>query len=671
MAQSIKISHILASFVLFYGINSMAYAEQEDLLNLSVEDLLNVKVTSVSKKAQALNDSPAAVFVITQEDIKRIGATSIPEALRLAPGVDVARVDGNKWAVSIRGFNSRFANKLLVLIDGRSIYTRTFSGVYWENQDVVLEDVDRIEVIRGPGATLWGANAVNGVINIITKNSRETQGGLLVAGGGNQEKGFGAFRYGGQLSQDTTGRAYIKGFKRGENTLKAGGDAGDDWDRVQAGFRVDSQLTLRDDLTVQGDIYHSNINQYTNKFVLTPPYQKNFDETINTYGGNLLARHQHIYSSVSDYTVQVYFDYYQRDEDLYQEDRYVLDLDFQHHFALNDWNDVIWGGGYRYSYDDLDHNPNNNLIAVNPGHRNDQLVNLFVQDEITVIEESLWLILGSKFEHNDYSGFEVQPTARFLWIPHPNHRVWGAVSRAVRTPSRADTDAAILVNMIPPNPPVIPAIAVFVEGQKNFKAEDVVTYELGYRTSFNDQLSVDITFFYNHYDNLRAAVPQTAVFDPAFGGIRSTNVLSNPGSLQTYGFEIATVWQMLDYWRWDANYSLLKTDFNDALTKSNTPESPQQRVSLRSIISPTKDVDLDFVFRYVDKSIAIGSFDTETIKAYISLDVRMAWRPVNGLELSLVGQNLLAQRHQEYREESFTQPTEIDRSFYGKLSWHF
>ncbi len=455
-----------------------------------------------------------------------------------------------------------------------------------------------------------------------------------------------------------------------ENTLKSGGGAGDDWDKVQGGFRLDSQLTLRDNLTVQGDVYHSNINQYTNKFLLTPPYQKNFDETIDAYGGNLLARHQHVFSSRSDYTLQALFDYYRRDEDLYQEDRYVFDLDFQQHFALNDWNDVVLGGGYRYSYNNFKINPNNNLVAMNPASRNDQLVNLFLQDEITLIEETLWLTLGSKFEHNDYSGFEVQPTARFMWIPHPNHRIWGAVSRAVRTPSRADTDATILVRVIPPNSSP-QAIAVYAQGNKNFKAEDVITYELGYRTTFTDQLSFDFTAFYNHYDNLRAAVPQTPVFDPSFGGIKSMNMLRNPGSLQTYGFEVTTVWQMLSYWRWDANYSLLKTDFNDALAQSNTAVSPQQRVSLRSIVSPTKNIDLDLILRYVDKSIAIGSFDTETIKGYISMDVRMAWRPVSGIELSMVGQNLLAQHHQEYREESFTQPTEIDRSFYGKISWRF
>lgn len=251
------LQQLLVYLFFYFTINSITYADQNELIDLSVEDLLNVKVFSTAKKAKSLNNSPAAIFVITQKDIKRIGATSVPEALRLAPGIDVARIDANKWAISARGFNGRFANKLLVLIDGRNAYTRAFSGVYWENQDVMLEDVERIEVIRGPGASLWGANAVNGVINIITKHSADTQGGLLVAGGGTEEQAFGAFRYGGKLNANTTARAYLKGFMRDENKHEKGGDARDDWDKVQGGFRIDSQLTKQDNLTIQGDAYRS------------------------------------------------------------------------------------------------------------------------------------------------------------------------------------------------------------------------------------------------------------------------------------------------------------------------------------------------------------------------------------------------------------------------------
>jgi len=309
--------------VVSYSHAHHASADSEELMNLSVEDLLNVEVISTAKKAKSLNDSPAAIFVITGEDIKRIGATSIPEALRLAPGLDVARIDSNKWAVTARGFNGRFANKLLVLIDGRSVYTRAFAGVYWENQDVMLEDVERIEVIRGPGATLWGANAVNGVINIITKHSSDTQGGLFAASGGNEEQGSGAFRYGGKLGEDTAARVYVMGFNRDENSNISGGNAGDDWSKVQGGFRLDSQLTPSDSLTIQGDIYQSSINQFTTEFQVSPPYRIDLDETIDSYGGNIIVRNQHTFSLTSDYSLQVYYDFYERDEAFLKESRQV------------------------------------------------------------------------------------------------------------------------------------------------------------------------------------------------------------------------------------------------------------------------------------------------------------------------------------------------------------
>jgi iron complex outermembrane receptor protein len=466
MSQPIKQFLIFSAVYLCHL--SSAYSDQGELMGLSVEDLLNVEVISVAKKAKSLNDSPAAIFVISQDDIRRIGATSIPEALRLAPGLDVARIDSNKWAVSARGFNGRFANKLLVLIDGRSVYTRAFAGVYWENQDVMLEDVERIEVIRGPGATLWGANAVYGVINIITKHSADTQGGLLVAGVGTEEQGFGAFRYGGKLSSDTTARAYIKGFNRDENTHKLGGDAGDDWNKVQGGFRMDSQLTTNDTLTLQGDVYHSSINQYTTFAQVTAPYRNSFNEKIDAFGGNLLMRQHHTFSSTSDYSLQVFYDFYERDEVAVLESRHTLDVDFQHRFALLNWNDVVWGIAYRYSHDDV---YSKEFLVTNTPSRNDQLVSAFVQDEITLVDNYLWLTVGSKFEHNDYSGFEVQPTARLMWAPHQQHRLWAAVSRAVRTPSRVEQDTAFLQSVIPAQPPFIPAVAVSLEGNKQYDSK--------------------------------------------------------------------------------------------------------------------------------------------------------------------------------------------------------
>jgi iron complex outermembrane receptor protein len=649
----------------------MVLANQEELLGLSVEDLLNVQVISVAKKAKSLNDSPAAIFVITQDDIKRIGATSVPEALRLAPGLDIARIDANKWAISARGFNGRFANKLLVLIDGRSIYTRAFAGVYWENQDVMLEDVERIEVIRGPGATLWGANAVNGVINIITKHSADTQGGLLAAGGGTEEQGFGALRYGGKLNADTTARAYIKGFKRDENTHKSGGEAGDDWDKVQGGFRLDSQFTVRDTLTVQGDAYRSMINQSSTLPQLSAPYQNSFNETVDTFGGNVLARLHHTFSSTSDYSFQVFYDFYERNEAFVKENRHVIDIDFQHRFALLDWNDVVWGGGYRYNHDDFQSGANTEL---NPSSRNDHLFSAFLQDEITLLDDTLWLTLGSKFEHNDYSGFEVQPTARLMWAPHHQHRLWGAVSRAVRTPSRLEHDITSLQKTVPTGAPspFPSAVAAIFKANSQFGSEEVVSYEIGYRTTAINNLSIDFTAFYNDFRSIRsgedgALIPPSNLTDPAIIPVNIKNSLS----AHIYGFEVATVWQMLDWWRWDANYSLLKADYSRQDADDQLGFSPQQRVSLRSALSPWENIELDILFRYVDTNKAISPFGTAIIKDYVSMDIRLAWQPIKDIELSLVGQNLLAKKHLEYRQEFITTDTEIDRGMYGKLTWHF
>lgn len=651
--------------------------EQNEALDLSVEDLLNVEVTSVAKKAQSLNDAPAAAFVISNEDIKRSGSTNIPDALRLAPGLDVARIDGNKWAVSARGFNGRRANKLLVLIDGRSAYTRSFSGVYWENQDVMMEDIDRIEVIRGPGATLWGANAVNGVINIITKNSSETQGGLVNAGGGNKEQGFGSFRYGAKLGEATTARAYVKGSNRGQNTLQSGGKAGDDWSKVQGGFRLDSHLSIQDALTVQGDIYQSSINQLSSFSQLTPPFEFTENDKTSASGGNVLGRLQHTFSPTSDYSLQFYYDTYIRKDVAYNESRDTLDLDFQHRFALLDRNEIIWGLGYRFGHDKLLGKMIQNGTTpynLNPVSVNDQVVSGFIQDELTLIENTLWLTVGSKFEHNDYSGFEGQPSARIMWAPHNQHRLWAGVSRAVRTPSRAEQSLAALTRVIPPQalpfPPFgTPPVAIISQGGTDFMSEEVISYEVGYRTTFSKSVSLDVTGFYNDYRDLRYSLQGTPSFNGAYVTQPSTFV--NALSGKTYGIEIATVWQMFDWWRWDVNYSWLHTQLNYPGAGPQTGISPQQRVSLRGALSPWRAIDLDFWFRYVDTNFSTGVLGDTAIKGYVALDLRTAWRPYHGIELSLVGQNLTAQKHLEYINENQTLPTLIDRGVYGKISWSF
>ena len=648
--------------------NNPASAKQEAVYDLSIEELMNLQVTSVSKKAQALSDAPSAIFVINQDDIRRSGVTNVPDALRMVPGLDVARIDSNKWAVTSRGFNGRFANKLLVLIDGRSIYTQAFSGVYWENQDVMLEDIDRIEVIRGPGATHWGANAVNGVINIITKHSEDTQGGLFTAGGGSQEMGFGSMRYGMKLGDHTTGRIYAKGFKRNEFNHLTGESAHDDWDKVQGGFRVDSSLSTRDTIAVSGDIYHSNINQnLTLPSLNSPTFFQNYSDTANAFGGNINSLIEHTFSPTSGYKIRLFYDTYVRNELFLNETRRTFDIDFQHNFSLNTWNELSWGLGYRYLEGQYRF-PKSEVFSLRTSGRKDNYFNAFVQNESTLIDSKLWLTLGSKFEHNDYTGFEFQPTAKIMWIPHKRHRFWGAISRAVRTPSLFESEFNVVSQFLPPNSQQNPnpfPVSALATGTHAFRAEELLAYELGYRFTFAKELSVDSTLFYNDYSSLRSFS-----IGPSSSNRIIPFIVDNSSKGETYGFETAVIWQMLDWCRWDLNYSYLHTKLHNNPFYQEAV-SPQQKSSIRLELNPWQNINLDFWLRYVDKRTAFTLTGPAPVDGYVTMDVRAAWKPVSSIELSITGQNLLDNSHLETLQEFYTQPTEIPRSVYGKIVWDF
>ncbi len=486
--------------------NSYAWAQQRDaddsleyLKSLSIEELLQTEVTSVSKKSEQLFDTAAAVFVITEEDIKRAGVRTIPDALRMVPGLQVAHINGSTFAITARGFNEWFSNKLLVLVDGRSVYTPLFSGVYWDVQDTVLEDIDRIEVIRGPGATMWGANAVNGVINIITKHSKETQGGMIVAGAGTIEKPLLTARYGGKAGHDGTYRVYAKGVKRDSFDQPDGIDGSDEWENVRAGFRMDLPLSPRDNLTVQGESYAGE-NEFDLRLsgFLTPPFTRQSHEEQDYKGGHLITTWQRQISSLSDIEVKCYYDYSFRDQIVIEERRDTINLDFKHHLKLPPNHEVVWGLGYRWTEDDTDRSTN---LWMDPDSRSDQVWSAFVQDDIMLYPDKVWLTLGSKFEHNDYSGFELQPNARLRWKPTPKHTVWGSVSRAVRTPSRSDHD--IRVNLASIDIPFAGLTVLRITGDEDFDSEELTAYEAGARWQTNENLSFDLAVFYNVYDNLR------------------------------------------------------------------------------------------------------------------------------------------------------------------------
>ncbi|MBK8816924.1 MAG: TonB-dependent receptor [Methylococcaceae bacterium] len=665
----------MKSFQLFllFSLCSMSWAQTEsaevnnkDVTELDMAELLKVKVTSVSKKTQALSDAPSAIFVISNEDIKRTGVTSVPEALRMAPGIDVARINANRWAITARGFNGGFANKLLVLIDGRSVYTPSFSGVYWDAQDVMLEDVDRIEVIRGPGATLWGANAVNGVINIITKTSESTQGGLLTAGGGNLERGFGALRYGKKLTEDTYGRVYAKGFTRSDFNALDGGHTEDNWSRQQGGFRVDSRLSDQDELTFQGDLYQNQLNQ---SFLLpdfAPPFLNRADDNASVAGWNLTSRYKHILSSTSEYSLQFYYDHTERKEFTIGQALDILDIDFQNNFQITPHQNFIWGLGYRANFDSFNSTP---FFQFDPSKRNVQLFSSFLQNEIMLIDDKLWLTIGSKFEHNDYTGFEGQPSAKLMWAPSSKQRVWASVSRAVRTPSRGENDIRLLEGIFTLPPPNNLTLPFTLNGNRQYNAEELLSFELGYRFTLANRASLDMTAFYSDYNNLRTSSPgtlQTAGNLPFF--------FTNEGRGKSYGFETSMVWQMTDWWRWDGTYSFFNAEFSqDALTQVINSISPKHKVSLRALLTPIDKVNLDFWFRYNSKAGAASArtLDVVPINEYVTLDARIGCQIHPAVELSVTGQNLLDSRHLEFIEETYILPTEIPRGVYGKIKFEF
>ncbi len=645
-------------------------AAETDILELDLSSLMQIKITSAGRKTQNLSDVPAAVYVIRQEDLHSSGVTSIPEALRMVPGLQVARISSNKWAISSRGFNGTFSNKLLVQIDGRSVYSPSYSGVYWDVQNVMLEDVDRIEIIRGPGATLWGANAVNGIINIITKQSSDTQGVLLSLGAGDHEQGIASLRYGTQLGENSYGRLYISHHAQDAYQFTADGtDSKDDWDMTYGGFRLDGDVGLNDSWTLQADVYRGENNQRVDSIWdphSTIPIQ--VQDSFHPKGANLLARWTHGTSEINSWSLQTYYDYFYRGDIFLQQKYQTYDVDFQHRFQFTNWNDIIWGLGYRLVKDDF----NNTFQATfEPENRTNTLLSAFVQDEICLLSKRLWFTLGSKLEKNDYTNIEVQPSARLLWKPKENQRLWVAVSRAVRTPSRVEDSGKITVSMFelpsPPYPPgtIMPFTLI---GNQEMDAEELLAYEAGYRYEVGSNLSIDITLFYNIYDELQT--------------YQLTNSLQFVNGMEgkTYGGEISAEWKPVPWLKTELSYSYieLQMDVDDTIDRyyeTVVEESiPKHQVSVRSSVDLNQNVQLNLWGRYVD-TLKIASAQAHDlgmeVDSYVELDANIAWQPNKELELMLVGQNLLDSHHLEFIQEYFTSPVEIERSVYVKLTWKF
>ncbi len=488
---------------------SPAERDTVDLTELTLEELLEIEVTLASRKSETLTRAAAAIYVLTREDIRRSGATSIPEALRMVPGLQVAQIDASKWAVSIRGFTAQFANKLLVLIDGRSIYTPLFSGVFWDAHDVLLEEVERIEIIRGPGAALWGANAVNGIINIVTRHASASRGSLVTGGGGVEERAFGNLRHGGTLGEATFYRIYAKYFKRDGTADALGREVADGWNAVRGGFRIDHDSPEGNALTLQGEFYDGNVGQAIVRAPasLSPPYTLTFNNEIGISGGHVLGRWTRRFSETSDLSWQLYYDLATRGDRVNgSETRHTFDLDFQHRFGLGRRQEIVWGVGYRSTSDAFE---NTFAISLSPDSRTDHLLSAFLQNDIGLVVDRLRLTLGSKLERHTTTGLEIQPNLRLLWTPSEKQTVWAAASRAVRTPSRFETDGEVVVQIVPPDSAFAgsPVGMLTVSGSRNLLPEELFAFELGYRTRPTDRLFLDLATFYNFYTHLRTVEP--------------------------------------------------------------------------------------------------------------------------------------------------------------------
>src|SRR5258705_1663620 len=530
----LSISILVMIELVSFGGHSFAQMQNTNpggLRKLTLKELMDADVTSVSKVPERYGEAAAAIQVVTGDDIRRSGASSIPEALRLADNLNIAQKNSHSWAISARGFNTDLANKLLVLRDGRSVYTPLFSGVFWDQQDYLLEDIDQIEVISGPGGTLWGANAVNGVINIISKSAKDTQGLYVEGGGGSSLRDFLGVRYGGTLATNVFFRAYGKFFDRGNQVLPNGNEVSDSWRMGQGGFRLDATPSSRNILTLQGDLFSGDENLPTGR-------------NSRVSGGNILGRWSHTFSHDSGMSLQIYYDRTHLNQPVSAtqfaragtliDDLDTYDIDFQHRYRVDKRNRIVWGLGYRLTHDVVKNAP---ALAFFPTTLNHHLFSGFVQDEITLAEK-LSLALGTKVEHNGYTGFEFEPSARLTLRATPRQTIWAAVSRAIRAPSRVDRDVRY------PTPALSPIVQNLLIGGADFKSETVIAYELGYRAQLGSKDSCPTSTLFNDYNNVRSL---SSSRPPAILGLPL--FFDNNLDGRTYGIEFSAHFQVLDWWR--------------------------------------------------------------------------------------------------------------------------
>ena len=647
-----------------------ADAQQQgpDLSNKTIQDLMNIEVTSVSKKEEKLSRTASAVFVITQTDILNSGATNIPDVLRMVPGLDVAQINSNTWAISARGLNGRFANELLVLVDGRSVYTQVTGGVFWDTLDLPLSDINRIEVVRGPGASVWGANAVNGVVNIITKSPSDTQGASLESGGGNVEQGFATAQYGGALPHSQY-RVFAKYFNRGHFD-PIDGNTDDGWHILRGGFRVDTTTSAKDSLSVEGNLYSGRDGQETGILPsITSPSVQLIDSQVNVSGGSIAGAWKHNHSDESDISIEAYFDRYERDDAL-GESRATFDLALLHHFAWGSRQDVVWGAGYRYS---ASSSIGSLFVSLNPPSLSEQLFSAFAQDEIALSPDRIYLTAGAKLEHNYFTGFNLMPRAGLAWLLTPNHTLWASAGRAVRTPADTDADIRLNVGGFIGEGGTPTLVSIF--GNRHLVDEGTDYYEAGYRASPRKDLSFDLAIYYATYDHQETTEPETPFMEttPAPPHLVLPSTYENLMHGESPGLEAFATWNATTHWSISPAYAFQKIHMRTAPSSQDAesvPEaeysSPAHSASLRSHYALPKGFDYDMSAYFVER------IADPLVPSYTRLDANVVWHWKEQGSFTVAGQNLLQARHLEYIDTlGSTGSTLVRRGVYAKFEWKF
>ncbi len=638
---------------------------QNPLKSMSLEQLGKIDVTTVSREPQEVWKTPAAIYVITHDDIRRSGAQNIPEALRLAPGVEVARITADEYAIGIRGFNSRLSRYVLVLIDGRTVYTTLTAGTYWETQDTFIQDVDRIEVIRGPGGTIWGPNAVNGVINIITKNAGDTHGVLATAGGGNVDQDFEGVRYGSVNHRGMAYRAYVKGFGWAPE-YHSDGDNYDDWHGGQGGFRMDWDRNARDLWHLQGDVYGQDFGERAEAATYNPPANYDLSGDATLYGGNILWNWRRVQGEGRDIDVEAYYAHDTRNELNFGDIRNTVDVDLTDRLPLPH-QELSWGGTARASH-------GNEIqlysgLTFTPPQRTDELYQAFLQDEITVVPNRLTMLAGTKVLKTNYTGLLGEPDARLLYTPTGTQTLWAAYTHAVRTP--ADVERDFNLSSFLGYQSGLPVMARF-SANPNFRSEQLNGYELGYRASAGSKFYVDLASYYNHYgdsfseDLVRAPYVETS---PGPTHILIQAQFGNDLVATTSGGEVAPEWQPTDWWRLGGWYSLLAMHVKKAANSRDIGSapveqgsSPEHQALIENEFDLPKAVGVDTYVRYVSALPGIG------VASYWTGDARIHWESTHHIGFTVSGRNLFQPHHVEFSYDPGP-PVGIRRSVYGEITF--